>query len=244
MDKDVLQRLLDERLSLEEIGRRVGRHPSTVGYWVRKHGLLANHAERHAARGAIPRGVLEDLVRAGGTLRSMAEELDVSVATVRHWLKRFGLETQATTSRRESQYGRRNGHRKLERTCGTHGDTTFVLDRDGTYRCLQCRREAVARRRRVMRATIIREAGGRCMVCGYDAYVGALQFHHLDPTLKEFGLSSRGFTRSLDRLREEAKKCVLLCATCHAEVEGGVRSLSLEFRGSLKGPSPEADYPA
>jgi transposase len=244
MDKEVLQRMLSEGLSVEEMGRRVGRHPSTVGYWVRKHGLSANHAERHASRGGIARDVLERLVNAGGTHRSMAEELDVSVATVRHWVKRFGLETKATASRRESRHGRRKGHPKLERTCGIHGDTTFYLDRRGTYRCLQCRREAVARRRRVIRATIIREAGGRCMVCGYDGYVGALQFHHLDPTRKEFGLSSRGFTRSLDRLREEAKKCVLLCATCHAEVEGGVRTLSLEFRGSLKGVSPEADYPA
>ena len=244
MDKEVLQRLLDERLSLEEIGRRVGRHPSTVGYWVRRHGLSASNAERHASRGGMPRDVLEELVRAGGTLRSIAEELDVSVATVRHWLKRFGLETEATMRRRASRSARRNGHRKLERTCGIHGDTTFYLDRRGTYRCLQCRREAVARRRRAMRAAIIREAGGRCVACGYDAYGGALQFHHLDPTRKEFGLSSRGFTRSLDRLREEAKKCILLCANCHAEVEGGVRALSLQFRGSLKGVSPEADYPA
>ena len=28
-------------------------------------------------------------------------------------------------------------------------------------------------------------------------------------------------TRSLERLREEAGKCVLLCANCHAEVESG-----------------------
>jgi len=81
-------------------------------------------------------------------------------------------------------------------------------------------------------------------VCGYDAYIGALQFHHLDPAQKSFGLSSQGFTRSLERMRQEAKKCVLLCANCHAEVEGGARALPLEFRESLKRPAPEADYPA
>jgi hypothetical protein len=32
-------------------------------------------------------------------------------------------------------------------------------------------------------------------------------------------------TRSLADAREEAKKCVLLCSNCHAEVEAGVRSL-------------------
>jgi transposase len=244
MDKDVLEQLLARGHSLEEIGRRVGRHPSTVGYWVKKHGLSAAHAARHAARGGLSRERLEELVESGGTHRSVAAELGVSVATVRHWLKRYGLETRANALRRESREGQRQGRRRLQRTCRKHGETTFVLDREGTYRCLKCRQDAVAKRRRAVRAAIIQEAGGRCIICGYDSYLGALQFHHLDPSLKEFGLSSQGFTRSLQRLRDEAKKCVLLCATCHAEVEGGVRALSLEFRESLKAASPGADYPA
>jgi transposase len=244
MDKDSLQLYLSEGLSLEEIGRRVRRHPSTVGYWVKKHGLTAIGSDRHASRGGIPRQVLEELIDASGTHRSIASELGVSIATVTHWLGQYGLETRATTMRRESSLGRQNGRRTLERTCQEHGLTTFILHHDGTYRCRRCRREAVMRRRRAVRARIIQEAGGRCMVCGYDTYLGALQFHHLDPAQKAFGLSSRGFTRSLQRMREEAKKCVLLCANCHAEVEGGVRALSLEFRESLKGQTPGADYPA
>jgi len=90
MDKDVLEHLLACGLSLEAIGRRVGRHPSTVGYWVKKHGLSAAHATRHAARGGLSRERLEKLIESGGTHRSIAAELGVSVATVRHWLKRTG----------------------------------------------------------------------------------------------------------------------------------------------------------
>jgi hypothetical protein len=33
-------------------------------------------------------------------------------------------------------------------------------------------------------------------------------------------------TRSLAILREEARKCVLLCANCHAEVEAGFAFLA------------------
>ena len=65
------------------------------------------------------------------------------------------------------------------------------------------------------------EAGGRCVHCGFDAYVGALQFHHRDPATKAFELSRQGITRSLAHLRSEARKCVLLCANCHAMVEAG-----------------------
>ena len=62
-------------------------------------------------------------------------------------------------------------------------------------------------------------------LCGFDDYAGALQFHHIDPAEKRFQLGGRGLTRALEELREEARKCVLLCANCHAMVEAGVATL-------------------
>jgi hypothetical protein len=38
-----------------------------------------------------------------------------------------------------------------------------------------------------------------------------------------------GVARSLVRARAEARKCVLLCANCHAEVEAGMASVALEL---------------
>lgn len=55
----------------------------------------------------------------------------------------------------------------------------------------------------------------------YNRYLGALEFHHLDPTLKSFPLS-KDTGKSLEKQRKEAKKCVLVCANCHAEIEGGL----------------------
>ena len=69
------------------------------------------------------------------------------------------------------------------------------------------------------------EAGGACAACGYSRYLGALAFHHVDPTAKRFTLAGEGVTRSLASAREEARKCVLLCANCHAEVEAGLHAL-------------------
>lgn len=109
--------------------------------------------------------------------------------------------------------------RVVQRTCRHHGLTNFVLEGRGSYRCMKCRMERVARRRKELKQILVAEAGGCCQRCGYDRYIGALQFHHLDPSSKGFGLGERGLTRSLDRLRIEAAKCVLLCANCHAEVE-------------------------
>lgn len=63
-----------------------------------------------------------------------------------------------------------------------------------------------------------------CSRCGYNKCAGALHFHHIDPSEKEF-MISKAFCRSMskDKLDKELKKCILLCANCHAEIEEKVR---------------------
>lgn len=57
-------------------------------------------------------------------------------------------------------------------------------------------------------------------MCGYDKTVYNLHFHHVDPSTKSFALTAaRG--KSLAAFRAEAKKCVLVCANCHGEIEAG-----------------------
>jgi 5-methylcytosine-specific restriction endonuclease McrA len=123
--------------------------------------------------------------------------------------------------------------REVLRRCRAHGVTAFVLEGRGYYRCKACRKQRVIEWRRRAKLRLVAEAGGRCVLCGYDRYIGALHFHHLDPSEKSFGLSVRGITRSIDRLRTEAEKCVLLCSNCHAEVEWGI----VELQPGLKAPA-------
>src|SRR4051812_9100699 len=132
------------------------------------------------------------------------------------------MQTACSVQRSAAKAARADGRRVFRRQCEHHGMTDFILEGRGTYRCKRCRSEAVARRRRIVKEMLVLEAGGRCSLCGYDRYAGALQFHHVDPSRKAFALSDRGISRSLSRAREESKKCVLLCSRCHAEVEAGV----------------------
>jgi 5-methylcytosine-specific restriction endonuclease McrA len=120
-------------------------------------------------------------------------------------------------------------------TCVRHGQTEFVLEGRGYYRCKRCRADRVSEHRRKLKALLVAEAGGRCVVCGYDRYVGALEFHHLDPAQKRLTLSRNGVTLSLDAVRAEAAKCVLVCSNCHAEVEAGVTRVPARVRD---GPLP------
>lgn len=63
--------------------------------------------------------------------------------------------------------------------------------------------------------------GGKCVVCGYNRSITAMEFHHLDPTQKDFGISSNS-NRAWDKIKEELDKCVLICSNCHREVHEGI----------------------
>lgn len=222
MEKALLEECLAEGLSLEAIGRRVGKHESTVSYWLKKHGLSAAKTAKHAAKGAPDKAELERLVAAGLSLREIARRLDRSLATIRHWMGKYDLEPSPRRRR-----GKKDGPRELVSHCQHHGETSFVREGRGYYRCKRCRVEATVRRRHLLKRILVEEAGGKCILCGYAGCTRALEFHHLDPGTKQFELGYRGCTRSLASLREEASKCVLLCSNCHAEVEAGIRAVPL-----------------
>ena len=102
-----------------------------------------------------------------------------------------------------------------DRECKHHGLTKFVERADGIFRCMKCAVDAVTKRRRVLKLKAIEYKGGKCIDCNLvSIYPSVYDFHH-DSGEKEFNLSSKGITRSWEKVKAELGKCVLLCANCH-----------------------------
>lgn len=66
--------------------------------------------------------------------------------------------------------------------------------------------------------------GNKCCICNYERCAGALEFHHLEPDGKDFGIS-HGDTMSWSKVVAELRKCVMLCSNCHKEVHAGLVSI-------------------
>jgi hypothetical protein len=160
VEKAWLAEQLEAGASIEAIAREVGRDPSTVAYWVRKHGLTSAHAERHAARGPIDRELLGEIVSCELSIRDMADVLERSPASIRHWLRKHGLQTARAARLRVRRTALPLDAARDLRMCPDHGPTPFVLDRDGYRRCRKCRVDSVVRRRARVRSMLIAEAGG------------------------------------------------------------------------------------
>lgn len=105
------------------------------------------------------------------------------------------------------------------RSCQHHGLVSFVREGRGYYRCVKCRVQRISDRRRKIKQQAVDYKGGKCEKCGYNRYIGALDFHHLDPKQKDFRLGS-GSTISWDKTRAEVDKCILVCSNCHREIHG------------------------
>ena len=184
MEREWLAGRLAAGASYEELARDVGCSASTISYWARKHGLSSSHGSRHMLSGAGSRRGGVARPRSGGRVDpGHRAALDRSPTTVRHWMRRYGLQTPAAVRAR----GRAG--RASVRDCGAGADLS--APRSDTARPARRRfplRDGVDPRTSptatAREAPVDRGGGRRCVLCGYDRCAGALQFHHVDPADK------------------------------------------------------------
>lgn len=81
--------------------------------------------------------------------------------------------------------------------------------------------EQVKKSRHLLKERLVDISGGKCCICGYNKCLQALEFHHIDPSQKDFTISQNtnmGFEKAI----QEIKKCILVCANCHREIHAGL----------------------
>jgi hypothetical protein len=84
--------------------------------------------------------------------------------------------------------------------------------------CVSCRMTEI---RKDKKQILVDYLGGECIVCCYNKCNQVLQFHHINPEEKLFGLSNSG-TKKIEVLIAEADKCLLVCGNCHSEIHAGL----------------------
>lgn len=60
--------------------------------------------------------------------------------------------------------------------------------------------------------------GLKCAKCGYDKCGASLEFHHINPEEKDERIARMiSNNYSLETVKKEIEKCVVLCSNCHHE---------------------------
>lgn len=155
---------------------------------------------------------LKQLVGQGKSIRQIADFFNKSPGSVRHWLRKYNL-----TTYKEPKYSTNC------KFCGV------TLTDDNTYSskkrwsCKSCANKYRTKQFVDTKLKLVEIKGGKCKCCGFDRHYSALEFHHLDPSKKEFNLSITN--NGWNKLLKEADKCILLCSNCHRMVHAGVLNL-------------------
>ena len=116
-------------------------------------------------------------------------------------------------------------YKGAEKTCPICGVKFYPKTAMANQRtcCYTCMPDGIQLTRGMFLAKIKEVRGGKCIRCGYDKCLKALEFHHVDPNKKDFTISNDHF-KLLDAV-EESKKCILICSNCHKEFHDNLWNL-------------------
>lgn len=79
--------------------------------------------------------------------------------------------------------------------------------------------QAVKDFRKRLKLSLIYAFGEKCQICKNSYPSSVYEFHHLNPSTKNFSISGDGNTRSKEKIANEAYKCIMVCANCHRLIE-------------------------
>lgn len=157
----------------------------------------------------MDKNILIQHVDKGKSTRQIASSLNCSQGTVKYWLKKYGLKTIVS----------KNIHCVL---------CTKPTQRGRKY-CGGCNTKI--RRYRAKKAAVY-YLGEKCRHCNWMGPVAGFSFHHIEK--KSFEISSVA-NKAWPVIKQELKKCILLCATCHAIEHSNVYDNFLEAVENYKG---------
>ena len=78
-------------------------------------------------------------------------------------------------------------------------------------------------RQKYKKEIVLLKINEKCVMCGWNEHSEILQYHHRNPMEKEIQIGKSH--HNIDKIKEEIKKCILLCPNCH---------MWLHYKGSQK----------
>ncbi len=170
------------------------------------------------------------LVNNGLTYKQIQKELGCALSTISYHCKNNGIESKHTQKKLSDEtikkikelYRELRSSNKVAKVMNLSKTTVLkyidVFEREElTEEELKIKKsKQVIYWRKKAKVKLVEYKGGKCEECGYNKCIDALEFHHLNPNEKDFSIAGKSW--SLERLKREADKCILVCSNCHKEI--------------------------
>jgi transposase len=174
----------------------------------------------------------------GKSINQTAKIVGVSYGTIYKWVKDITLTNQQKKNLawRDSSHlkgGRPNGTKTKKRA--EMGEDLWKQYQENKATLKKEKFKTVynalwwATKRRELKQKLVTYKGGKCIECGYSKCLAAMEFHHRDPSLKDFNIATIS-SINFEKVKKEADKCDLMCNRCHVELHD---TLNVEKRKNI-----------
>lgn len=162
---------------------------------------------------------LQSIINSGLSMQKIANHFNIKITTVQYYMNKYNLKTLRAIELQNIQNIENHTYCKSCNKIKPNEEFYFNTKRNKiSGYCRICENSRNKNSLRYTKQLCVDYKGGSCANCGYNKCLGALEFHHLDPSQKEFGISNyRSYTTLNDNIKKELDKCILLCANCHRE---------------------------
>ncbi len=168
----------------------------------------------------MDKNTLMELLNSGESINSISKKTGKSLTTVRYWCKKFELKSKHQQFKEvgEKEYGEHRFCPSCKENCNIEDFYQRRGKQNSSTYCKKCTSIQTIKRTQNLKKLMVEYKGGQCEKCGYNTYIGALEFHHLNPKEKDFHPSQLKKYTFDDRVKKELDKCILVCANCHREI--------------------------
>jgi DNA-binding Lrp family transcriptional regulator len=223
--KEKIIELRKRGLTINEIVAELNCAKSTVSYHINKIGLGGNNSDflygvditiinkikEFRLNNKKYSEIFREVDISEDKLKKICRKLDLHGCINNHKAKNLTLEIITKT------YNETKSKKKTAKILGVSFET--IKKRLGDYflnKNIITKTQAVINWRKRKKQELVVYKGGKCERCGYDKSIEALQFHHIKPSEKDFSISGKSY--SIERLKKEVDKCIMVCANCHIEI--------------------------
>lgn len=169
--------------------------------------------------------IIEKTLEHHKSIRKSAKVLGIGYSTLRYWIEKLdvSIEKKEISERRCPRCKKNKEMSSFYNRRGGKGSSAY---------CKPCTIDQTVERQRAFKSKCVEYKGGKCFKCGYSRSISALEFHHIDPSEKDFSISNAKLTSINERIYRELDKCILVCANCHREIHDEMVGLP-EFESGM-----------
>jgi hypothetical protein len=167
---------------------------------------------------------LEIMIDNGKSLNQISKDTGKSLTTIRYWVKKYDIpfNTKNFSEQGIKEYGQLRFCPKCKNNCSIDEFYNRRGKKGSSVYCKKCTTDQVVERTKKLKQLMVDYKGGCCQVCGYNKYIGSLDFHHINPEEKDFTIAHIRHYKFDDLIKKELDKCLLVCSNCHREIHGGI----------------------